>query len=91
MKTNLLTAENAKNWKPFVCDYVVLMTAKKVNRELVGNYQVKKSGEGYTILFNGNASGYGVMTAETTYSWLERLPLVYFARQADELRCELLA
>lgn len=85
----LLTKENAMNWKKFVADFVVLMTAKKDNRELIRLYQVKKSGSGYTILVSGKDCGYGTMDAETLYSWMERLPLRYFAQQADDIRFEL--
>jgi hypothetical protein len=87
----LLTAENARDWKTFVADYVAHMTARKENRELVGGYQVKKVKGGYQILFGGMNPGYGVMTAERAYEWFCRLPLNYLARQADNLRIDLLA
>jgi len=83
---DLLTKENAQNWKTFVADFVTLSTKAKKNRELVRDYQVKKSSKGYTILVNGINPGYGTMTAETLYGWMERLPLVYYSRQADEYR-----
>lgn len=86
----LLTAERARDWHTFVADYVAMMTARKANRELVNGYQVKRVGDGYQILFNGRNPGYGVMAADVAYSWFCRLPLYYFAREADDLRAELL-
>jgi hypothetical protein len=88
--TALMTADNARDWKMFVADYVVLMTAKKANRELVGGYQVKRVKDGYQILFGTSNPGYGIMTAEMAYTWFARLPLAYFAREADDTRCGLL-
>lgn len=88
--TALMTAENARDWKTFVADYVVIRTARKENRELVGGYQVKKVGGGYQILFGKLNPGYGIMTAEKAYEWFCRLPLNYFAREADDARYALL-
>lgn len=87
----LLTVEKARDWKTFVAEYVVATTARKEGRELVGGYQVKKVNGGYTILLGSLNPGYGVMNAETLYSWFCRLPLNYLARQADDLRIDLLA
>lgn len=54
-KWNKLTnnAELVKNRQKFVCEYVVLMTQKKDNRELVSGYQLKRQGSKYQILFCG--------------------------------------
>lgn len=87
---DILTKEKAQDWKKFVADYVSIATRNKQGRELVKGYQVKKIGNNYTILINGSNPGYGVMTPCALYGWLERLPLVYYARQADDYRYELL-
>jgi hypothetical protein len=88
--TALMTADNARDWKTFVAEFVVIQTARKENRELVSGYRVKKVKGGYTVLFGKCDPGYGVMDAGTLYSWMARLPLAYFARQADENRAALL-
>lgn len=87
----LLTPDRARDWKPFVADYVSLMTRSKANRELVSGYRVKRAAGGYRILFADVDPGYGVMSAEAAYSWFARLPLGYFAREADNARAELLS
>jgi hypothetical protein len=86
----LMTADNARDWKTFVAEFVVIRTARKENRELVEGYQVKKVKGGYQILWCGRNPGYGVMTAEKAYEWFCRLPLTYFAREADHTRIALL-
>jgi hypothetical protein len=88
---SLLTAENAKDRYGFVADYVAAITARKANRELVEGYQVTKVAGGYQILFGGRNPGYGVMTAERACEWFCRLPLSYFANEADNLRATLLS
>lgn len=86
-----LTIEAARDWKKFVADFVVMMTAKKKHRDRVDGYQVKATKTGYVIFMNGMDGGYGTMDAGTLYSWMERLPLVYLSREADFLRGELFA
>jgi len=82
---------HAENWKWFIGMYVYLMTSKKKDRQLVRDYQVKKLPfDNWTILINGKDAGYGTMTSENLYSWLQRLPLKYYADQADNLRHEIL-
>lgn len=89
MTNALFTPEAAANWKTFVADYLVLTTAKAANRELVGGYSVRRVRAGYVIRF-GNTAPYAPMTAERIYEWAQRLPLNYFAAEADNLRAELL-
>jgi hypothetical protein len=84
----LLTPARAQSWKPFVADYVVAMTRTKGNRELSGEYQVKHTTDGYLIYF-GTTTSYAPMTADILYSWMQRLPLKYYADQADSLRYDL--
>jgi hypothetical protein len=85
-ETNMnLTKTAAADWKPFVANCLVAMTAKKADRELVSGYRVVRSGAMYQIKF-GNVAPYAPMTAETLYEWAQRLPLRYFADKADELR-----
>ena len=86
---NLFSVESAQNWKSFVAGYVVLQTKKKLNREMIGGYQVCQTAKGYTIKFNG-CSLYPNLTAENLYSWMQRLPLIYFANEADHMRHEIL-
>lgn len=87
-----ITAEAAQDWKGFVADFVVAMTATKANREMVNGYQVKRSSAGYAIHMSGTvATVYPPMSAGLLYSQMERMPLVYFARQADDIRGELLS
>lgn len=75
-------------WKVWVAEFVAMQTAKKDNRELVSGYKVVHSGKEYEIIFAGQ-SVYGKMTAENLYNWMERLPLIYFSREADEIRAML--
>lgn len=88
--TALLTSENAKDWKRFVAEYVTLMTSTAKNRAFVSGYQVKKVGGLYQITVGGKKTGYEPMDAATLYSWMERLPLGYFAHEADDHRRTLL-
>ena len=82
---------HAENWKWFVGMYVYLMTSKKKDRELVKGYQVKKLPfDNWTILYNGKDVGYGTMTGEVLYTWMQRLPLNYYRQEADNLRNEIL-
>lgn len=69
----------------FVADFVAKMTRKKADRALVNDYQVKCKNAKYTIFIGGHACGYKWMTAEEINSWFPRLPLSYFAMQAEEL------
>jgi hypothetical protein len=85
----LLTPTAAANWKTFVADYLVMMTSKKANRAFVADYSVRRTAAGYVIRF-GALAPYPVMTAEKLYDWAQRLPLRYFADEADTLRADLL-
>jgi hypothetical protein len=90
MNSMNLTREAAKNWKTFVADCLVAMTATKADRELSGGYSVRRIGAAYLIMFGGTSS-YQPMTAEQIYEWAQRLPLQYFAQRADDLRAEILS
>ncbi len=81
----ILTKEHAANWKTFVAEYVRLSTATKANAALSNDYRVVKVGRLYEIRF-GTLKPYNPMDAETLYSWMQRLPLKYWADQADEWR-----
>lgn len=85
-----MTVDRARNWKRFVADVMVFLTRRKAQRDLVDGYQVVAEGDLYLIKWNGTSS-YEPMTAETLYSWAERLPLVSVLRQADDLRADVLA
>lgn len=85
-----LTKENAQNWKEFVARFVAMQTATKAGREYSRGHQVKAVKGGWTILFGGRQAGYGVMQADVLYSWMTRLPLEYYRREADDIRYELL-
>lgn len=89
MATMNLTREAAQNWKPFVADCLVAMTARKADRELVSGYRVRRAGDRYVIEF-GNMKPYAPMTAEQVYEWAQRLPLRYFADRADDLRADIM-
>ena len=69
----------------FVADWVVKMTGRKDNREMVSNYQVRRRNNKYQIWFEGFDAGYGWMTAEEINSWFVRLPLNYFAMEAEQM------
>ena len=82
---------HAEDWKWFVGMYCYIMTSKKKDRQLVESYQVKKLPfDNWTILIDGQNVGYGSMNAENLYSWLQRLPLKYYADEADQLRIQML-
>jgi len=85
----LLTVDAARNWKTFVADYMVLMTAKKANRDLVSGYSVRRVRGAYQIFF-GKLSPYAPMTAEQIYEWSQRLPLQWLAGKADDMRADIL-
>jgi len=85
----LLTKTHAADWKPFVAEYVRLMTAKKANAALTQDYRVVKQGAQYAILF-GTLRPYSPMDAATLYGWMQRLPLKYWADEADTLRYDLM-
>lgn len=87
---NLTQEIQSKGRFQFVADWVVRMTADKENRELISNYQVIEKDSTYMILFEGHESGYGWMTAEEINSWFVRLPLNYFAMEAEEMVIEVL-
>jgi hypothetical protein len=84
-----INTTNIMPWKEFIAGFVVVATATKRGRQEVAGYQVKQARGGYHITVHGTNPGYGFMSADTLYSWMERLPLVYFARQADEWREEI--
>lgn len=85
----LLTKEHAADWKTFVAEYVRLSTATKANAALVNDYRVVKSGSKYEIRF-GALKPYSPMDADTLYGWLQRLPLKYWADEADNLRYDIM-
>jgi hypothetical protein len=89
MIQQLLTKEHAQHWKQFVAEYMVLVTKSKANRALVREYSVKKVGERYCIYF-GKTTSYLPMDADTLYGWTQRLPLKYFADEADNLRYDIM-
>jgi hypothetical protein len=76
------------NRHEFVCRYVALMTTTKYHRERVDGYQLKQVGKKFQILWNGNKCGYGLMDAQTAYSWMVRLPLRKFQVEADQWRVQ---
>lgn len=86
-----LTPNAARNWKPFVADYLVWATRNKDGQEAAGGYQVKRLRGKYRILFGGMDPGYGAMDAETLYSWANRTSLSCFAGKGDALRADILA
>ena len=86
---NLTQEIQSKGRFQFVADWVVRMTASEENRELVSMYQVIENDNAYMILFEGGESGYGWMTAEEINSWFVRLPLNYFALEAEQMVVEI--
>lgn len=85
--------ELARNeWKRWVALLVTAFTAKKSDRALCRSYGVKvlKSGL-FQITLEGKPAAYEPMDAETLYGWMERLPLVYWVRKADDLRYDVLS
>ena len=78
--------ELVKDKQLFVCEYVVLFTQKKDNRDLVGGYQLKKKGKKYQITFGGRDIGLNDMDKTVTYGWMVRSPLSYWQKKADQDR-----
>lgn len=77
-------AARAMSWHEFVCWHVARRTARKAHE----GYTVRKSANGWAIMFGGCAQV--DRDANTVYGWLERLPLVTLSREADAARYEAL-
>lgn len=86
---DLIKEIQTKDRFTFVADFVVFMTRKKANRELVSGYQVKRNQNGeYKIFLDGMDAAYGWMSAEKINSWFVRLSLNYFSMQAEQMYIE---
>ena len=81
-------AELVKHKQKFVCEYVVLLTQKKDNRELVSGYQLKRQGSKYQILFNGCDIALNNMDTRTAYGEMVRCKLSYWQKKADRDRID---
>lgn len=72
----------------FCLEMVALMTSKKANQERVDGYQVKKTGKGFSILFNKKDIGLNNLAASVAYNWCIRCPLNHWVRWAEDVRIE---
>ena len=90
---SLLSVNSAqeKTWHEFVCEYLVLVTGLKKNRDLVSGYQLKKNKKGYSIRWGGRDIMLNDMAADVAYSFCLRHGLSYFVREAENYRMDLLA
>lgn len=73
----------------FLAAYLVMLTARKANREYVQGYQVKhRSGEWQVIQTQvaGGTVVYATGDAAKLFDYVRRGPLGYFTREADNLR-----
>lgn len=90
LMAEIMTECRACDWKGFVADYVTARTSRKANRELCSGYQVKRRRDWYEVWMGKTRLPYMAMNADTLYRVMQRMPLKYFADQADSARILLL-
>lgn len=73
----------------FIAAYLVLLTARKANREFVLGYQVRHARGSWSVVqtqVDGGTVVYTTEDAAKLFDYVRRGPLGYFTREADNLR-----